>query len=258
MLAAERERIILAELNMKGKVTVNGLADQLDVSKETVRRDLDRLSQEKKLVKVHGGAIKENFNMYEAPYLKRTTLHAEEKKLVGKKAETFINDNDVVALGVGTTTLEIVNHLQNKNNVTFIFNGISLLNTLVERKNAGYFMGRMIFLGGEIDTDQMFTTGNITLDVLDKLYIDKAFVGAKGYSIEHGITSYYTDDGHILRQLMERSNEVYLVMDDSKIGAKSMYKFAEFDEVDYVICNEYPPENWMRRLEKHDVQWIKA
>ncbi|UVI31289.1 DeoR/GlpR family DNA-binding transcription regulator [Paenibacillus spongiae] len=258
MLQVERMSLILAELNANGRVTVNGLAERLMVSKVTIRRDLELLNQENKLLIVHGGAIKPNFRLYEAPFNQRHDINIDEKKQVGQKAAEFIQDYDVVAFGVGTTTLQIAKHLQNKHNLTIIVGCVSILNQLIERKKSGFFTGKIIFLGGEIDTDQMFATGTVMMDMLDRLNIDKAFIGANGYSIVNGITTYNIDEGNFLKRMILRSSEVYLVVDHTKIDAKSMYKYTEFNDVNHVICDSEPPSDWIKQLESEGVQWTKA
>ncbi|WP_054023805.1 DeoR/GlpR family DNA-binding transcription regulator [Bacillus sp. FJAT-28004] len=258
MLQVERVSMIMAELNANGRVTVSGLAERLEVSKVTVRRDLDLLSKESKLLIVHGGAVKPNFTLYEAPYSQRNAIHIEEKIRVGIKAADMINDYDVIAFGVGTTTLQIANHLMNKRNVTILVGCVPILNSLIERKKAGYFTGKIIFLGGEIDTDQMFATGSISLDLLNNFHVDKVFVGANGYSIANGITTYQIDEGHLLKKMLRRSDQVHIVIDHSKIDAKSLYKYADFDEADYVICDSEPPNDWSTRLLDAGVTWVKA
>lgn len=258
VMQVERVSMIMAELNVNGRVTVSGLAERLNVSKVTVRRDLDLLSRENKLLIVHGGAVKPNFTLYEAPYSHRNAIHIEEKQRVGMKAAEMINDYDVVAFGVGTTTLQIANHLMNKKNVTILVGCVPILNSLIERKKAGYFTGKIIFLGGEIDTDQMFAMGSMTLDLLDNFHIDKVFIGANGYSITNGITTYQIDEGNLLKKMLRRSNQVHIVIDHSKIDAKSLYKYADYNEVDYVICDSDPPNNWNKRLLDAGVSWVKA
>ncbi|WP_090980420.1 DeoR/GlpR family DNA-binding transcription regulator [Paenibacillus sp. CF384] len=250
--------MIVAELNAKGRVTVNELADQLNVSKVTIRRDLDALSRENKLVIVHGGGIKPNFTLYEAPYSHRNSIYIQEKQRVGMKAVELIQDYDVIALGVGTTTIQIANHLFNKKNLTIITGCIQVLNSLIERKKSGYFTGKLIFLGGEIDTDQMFASGSMTIELLEKFHIDKAFIGANGYSIADGITTYDIDEGNVLKKMLQRSNKVHVVIDHSKINVKSMYRYAEYNDVDYVICNEDSPQEWKDKLAQEGVGWVIA
>ncbi|WP_219836889.1 DeoR/GlpR family DNA-binding transcription regulator [Paenibacillus sp. R14(2021)] len=250
--------MILAELHAKGRVTVNELAEQLNVSKVTIRRDLDTLSRENKLLIVHGGGIKPNFTLYEAPYSQRNAMNIEQKQRVGMKAVELINDYDVIALGVGTTTIQIANHLFNKKNLTIIIGCIQVLNSLIERKKSGYFTGKLIFLGGEIDTDQMFASGSMTIELLEKFHIDKAFIGANGYSITDGITTYDIDEGNFLKKMLQRSNKVHVVIDHSKIDVKSMYKYADYNEIDCVICNEDPPMDWKEKLASANIEWVNA
>ncbi|MGO4373559.1 DeoR/GlpR family DNA-binding transcription regulator, partial [Paenibacillus sp. MCAF20] len=108
----DRRMTILNHLEMEGKVQVHHLSEQLSVSTETVRRDLDRLEKEGKLRKVYGGAVKMRIELVEPPFLKRTQMMKAEKAAIGKLAASLIEVGETIMVDHGTTTIEILPYLR--------------------------------------------------------------------------------------------------------------------------------------------------
>lgn len=256
LLAEERKKIILDNLEMDGKVTVKNLSSIFNVSTETIRRDLDELENQGKLKKVYGGAIKISFPGIEPPHKQRETVYIEEKKAIGKVAADLINDNEIIALDVGTTTQQIIPHLKDKNNLTVLVNSVSALNLLIELVNNKLFSGKIIYLGGEINPNQMSSFGPATERMLKEFYVDKAFVAVGGISMKHGITGYDINEGSLSRKLIESAKEAIIVADHSKIGVRNFYKIIDIEHVDVIICDKEPPNEWLNNLKTNDIKWL--
>ncbi|USK35170.1 DeoR/GlpR family DNA-binding transcription regulator [Bacillus sp. F19] len=259
MLSVERHQIILNHLNLHGKITIHELLDQLKVSKQTIRRDLEHLEQQGKLTKVHGGAVKKVISeKYEPSFNERINVNIEEKKKIGARAAEMIQDGDVVAFGIGTTTLQVANNIRNKKNLTILLSCVRTLNSLIELKRAGIFTGKIIFLAGEINTDLMAGLGSLTLQNMHQFQIDKAFIGGNGITLEHGLSTYDIEDGNFLKKLISISKEVTLVIDHSKRGISSLYHFAKIEQIQNVISTADVPEDWKEVLQDKNIQWIKV
>ncbi|AOT69430.1 DeoR family transcriptional regulator [Geosporobacter ferrireducens] len=258
LLGEERKMIILNKLDIDGKVTVKELSKEFQVSTETIRRDLEILENEKRLKKVYGGAIKISFDGSEPPYNHRETLHIHEKRIIGKKAADIVQDNDMIVIDVGTTTLQIIHHLLHKNNLTVLINSIPALTLLLEYKQRGLFSGRIIFLGGEINAEQMTTFGSIAEKTLEAFYLDKAFIAVGGLSVKHGITSYDVQEGTLSRKLIMHAKEVIVMADHSKLGVRNFYRIVDIDAVHAVICDKEPPKEWQDDLNDKCITWITA
>ena len=256
LLAEERKNRILETLNMDGKVTVRSLSDKFNVTTETIRRDLDELEGLGKLKKVHGGAIKITFDGQEPPYHQRETIHIEEKKAIGKLAAGLVKDNEIIALDVGTTTLQLIPFLLHKKNLTVVINSVSALTLLIEYKNNHLFSGRIIFLGGEINSNQMSSYGPITEGILKEFYFDKAFIAVGGISLKHGLTGYDVNEGSLSKKIMENTKEIIVVADHSKIGVRNFYKIANLHHIDIIVSDKEPPNEWKNELIHHDITWL--
>ncbi|WZL73987.1 DeoR/GlpR family DNA-binding transcription regulator [Clostridiaceae bacterium 35-E11] len=256
--AEERKERILYELNNYGKVMVKQLAEQFGVTMETIRRDLDFLEIQCQLKRIHGGAIKISYDKTEPSHTQRRDVFREEKQKIGHRAANFINDDEVIAIDTGTTTCEILYHLKDKKNITVILNNIAALNIIMDLKNKGLFHGKILFLGGEINTDQLSSFGPMSEKMMGDFYVDKAFIAVGGMSLKHGLTSYDMNEASLTQKIMENAKEVVVVADHSKIGVRNFYKICEIEETHMIVSDENPPKEWEEFLGKNEMKWIKA
>lgn len=254
----ERKNLILHELENYGKVSVKQLAKKFDVTTETIRRDLDALEVEYKLKRIHGGAIKISFDKHEPSHNQKRDVYREEKQRIGQKAASLVNDNDVIAIDAGTTTCEILYYIRDKRNLTILLNTVAGLNILIDLKNKGVFDGKIIFLGGEINSDQLSCSGPISENLLNNFYVDKAFIGVGGVSLQNGLTSYEINEANLSKKIMENAKEVIVVADHSKIGVRNFYKIADIENVNVIISDEEAPNEWSNSLNEYEIDWIKA
>ncbi|MDT8715987.1 DeoR/GlpR transcriptional regulator [Clostridium sp. 19966] len=258
LVGEERKKYILHVLDTKGKVKVNSLAEELKVSTETIRRHLEELEKENKLKKVYGGAVKISFEKEEPPYYERSIRYLEEKRKIGQKAAELIYDNEVIAIDVGTTTLQIIKHLAGKKNLTILTNSIAVLTELVDYINKGIFTGKILFIGGEINTKQLSVSGSISEKFMENFYIDKAFIAIGGISIDYGITGYEPNECMLSKKIIENVKQVIVLSDHSKIGVRNYFQIAKLDDIDVIVCDEAYPIEWEEKLNYKDVKWITA
>ena len=237
VLSAERQLYILNRVNSNGKITITELIKELGVSKETIRRDLTTLAREAKLKKVHGGALKIKRNLFEEKYISRISDNHDKKVVCGKIAAEYIKDNDTIAVDCGTTAVEVVRALTNKQNLTVITNSVKVLNALIEKVEAGEITARVIFLGGYVDIEHYNTEGFLVEKQLQDIYVDKLFFGATALS-ENGIMAYDPNEGCISSLYLKHTNQSFLLVDQTKFGENSVYKIAELWEVDYIITDD--------------------
>ena len=258
LLAEERKNVILEIINANGKVKVNALVKKFNVSSETIRRDLDALEDENKLKKVYGGAIKISSAGVEPPYIKRFSKNELEKQLIGKKAADLVEDRDTIIIDVGSTAFNMVPFICEKKEITVITNSIPAMNLLIESKNNNRFHGKIIFIGGEINAEQMTVSGPISEKVMENLYVDKAFIAVGGMTLIQGITSYNTLEASLSERIIKKAKQVFVMADSSKIGAINLYKVSEIDVVDGIISDIDVPKEWKKILKEKNIHWITA
>jgi DeoR/GlpR family transcriptional regulator of sugar metabolism len=253
----ERKNKILDLLSEKGKVKAGELSLRFDVTTETIRRDLDELEQENKLKKVYGGAIKVKAEI-ELPYYERQFMHSEAKSQIGLLAAGLIEDQDVIAIDEGSTTLQILHHLANKQNLTIMTCSISAMLLLVEYQKKGTFHGKIILIGGEVNSQHLRITGPIAENMMDNYFVNKAFISVDGISPNYGITSYDTDRAMFSRKLIKCSQQAIVVADSAKLSLRNVARIAGLNEIETIVCNEQPPEDWNDLLIAYGVTWLSS
>ena len=135
MLTEERRNLIVSYINEKNAVTVQELMEEFDASAATIRRDLSALHDERKIVKVFGGATSlasSDVNTFEPSVSAKATLHVDEKDAISRYAASLINDDDFVYIDSGTTTLEMIKYIENTK-AKYITNGIVHAKRLLEK-----------------------------------------------------------------------------------------------------------------------------
>lgn len=244
----KRKKKILEHLIKEGKVEVPILADEFNVSTETIRRDLERLDSAGKLRKVYGGAVKVRADSLELPFNQKTLLYAPEKTAIGKFAASLINNGDTVLLGNGTTTLEIIRNLKNHSDVTIVTHSSPAMLLAME-----VFPGRIIFIGGEVNKNQQTTSGPLSDLILNQLRVNKTFISAGGVSLLDGITDYEISEATISRKMMERADETIFLADSSKLGKATFANICSLEDVYTVISDSQCSEEWKQYMRDRDI-----
>lgn len=250
LASEQRKKIILNKLTMEEMIYVPDLADNLKVSTETIRRDLDRLEKEGKLKKVYGGAILAGSerDSNEPSFVHKRNINQSEKQAIAKTAASLINDGDIVMIGNGTTCLELVRYLSDKKNLTLITHSSPVLNLAIE-----ILKGKIIFIGGEVSLDQQSTYGPLAELSLRQVRADKAFIGAGGISMLDGITDYDLNEANLSRMLMERSDELIVMADYTKMGVTTFAHICDLSKVSTIISDWNCPLKWKKILQERKI-----
>lgn len=237
MLASERQRIILESAHRDGQVLVGQLAIELNVSDETIRRDISYLNEVGAIRKVHGGAVPIVTNQFEDTYEIRVDIDREEKEKIGRYANQFIKSNDVIAIDSGATLDWLALAIGGVENLTIITCSISAVNILVKKKGNGEFSGRIIFLGGEVNCRSNAVEGGLTNEMLSRFSIDKAFIAATSIS-SNGVRMYHLEDGMFSSLLIKNAAMVYILSASHKFGKESLYKVCDLEAANHMITDD--------------------
>lgn len=249
-LSFEKRKIkILAMLKQEGRVQVRAIAKELQVSDETVRRDLERLDKEGQLKKVYGGAVKIEAKTFELPFEEKRMMNTKEKRAICKQAAELVQEDDIIFIGNWTTPLEIVRFLGNKPKITVITPSLPVLLLALD-----HFPGKIIFIGGEIDNNQKYTSGPLSENMIRQLKANKAFIAAGGISDVNGVTDYDINGSSISRKMMERSDEVIILADHSKFGETAFSYMCELTDATKLITDKHCPKEWRNIVLKKGIQ----
>ncbi|MFN2340792.1 MAG: DeoR/GlpR family DNA-binding transcription regulator, partial [Halanaerobium sp.] len=193
--AERRKKEILRIINSKGQVETAELAEQMEVSTETIRRYFKQLEKDNNLKMVYGGAVKVSFDKKEPEHLKREVLHRHEKDIIARRAADLIEDDDVIAVDEGTTTFQLINYIMYKENLTVISSSLPFISELINYKNKNLFSGEIILIGGRVNARHKRSSGTIAVKMMDYFHIDKAFISASGIVNDYGFTDFETEKG---------------------------------------------------------------
>jgi DeoR family fructose operon transcriptional repressor len=258
LLAEERKRTILEELNRYGKVKVIALAERFLVSEETIRRDLDALERSGKLKRVYGGAVRKSYQEGEPPYQQRQCLNREAKAAIGRRAAGCLLDGDTVIIGTGTTVMELARAIQGRKRLTILTNSLPVAALLTESLNRHLFTGNVILLGGELNPEQQSVSGPLCIRMLERFHVDKAFISVGGISLANGISDYDLNESIMSQAMIAAAEEVIVLGDQSKIGVKAFYQIAPLAAVDVVISEQAEPSSWTTELNRKGINWMTA
>lgn len=239
MLTQERRDQIVAIINEKNAVTVQELMDEFNASAATIRRDLTVLHDEKKILKVFGGATSINsgdVTTYEPSVTAKATLNVEEKDLISKYAASLINDNDFVYIDSGTTTLEMIKYIDNTN-AKYITNGIVHAKKLLEKG-----LNTMI-IGGKCKAATEAIIGPDCIEGIRKYHFTKAFMGTNGISLNAGYTTPDVDEAQVKEEAVKHAYVSYILADHTKFGQVSSVTFAPIESC-CIITNKEVSRNY--------------
>ncbi len=232
MFAVERQKKILELLEENGAVWVSRLAEELDVTEETVRRDLEKLENAEALVRTHGGAIPISENSQELSLDKRKKLNTEAKALLAKEAVKHIVNGDTVFLDASTTTYYIAKEIKNLKNVTVVTNSLRVVNEL-----AGHNDIKVICTGGMAGANQSFVGSMAENNIRNHYFANKFFFSGRGIT-RSAILDSNEQECFIKINMMKNADKKYYVFDKSKYGKVGFVKLADFSDVDCVITEK--------------------
>ncbi len=251
MLAIERKNKILELLRKDGRVVVNQLSTLFGVTEETIRRDLEKLENEGFARKSYGGAIiTENANA-DLPYSVRKESNVEGKEHIAKVVCSMIDDGDRIMLDASSTAVYIARQLKNKKNLTLITNSIEILLELSEI--SGW---KILSTGGTLREGSLSLVGYQAEKMISTYHVDKSIISCKGVDMEMGITDSNEMDGHIKNLMLEAANQKILAVDQSKLGKISFTKIEDLSNINQIVTDREPNDQWMKIFEAAQIQVI--
>lgn len=257
MLKTDRHREIVELVMQKGEASTTDLCEHLGVSEMTIRRDLRELAKEGVLRRVFGGAVSSLGRSYEPPWQIRSSRNLDAKKAIGQKAAELICDGDSIAFDVGTTTIEVVRALSNRQNLTILTSSLPIANEVVSKFSLDSEI-RLILTGGVIRPTELSMTGAIPQRVYSDLHVDKAFIGIGGISLEDGLTEYNLEDALVKKALVASAGKIIVLADGSKVGRTTFAAVAPLSSVDTVITDSTAPLQVIEGLRQKGIHVVIA
>ncbi|QKY70102.1 DeoR/GlpR family DNA-binding transcription regulator [Lentibacillus sp. CBA3610] len=227
MLTEERHNLILKLLKQDGIVKSQHLMDVVGCSESTVRRDLDQLEDAGELTRIHGGAKRSYQLDEELTASEKSFKNVQSKEAIGKLAADLVENNDVIFIDAGTTTLAMIAYLQDKQ-ITVVTNGIQHASRLADQ-------GIETFLtGGKIKLSTKAIIGSQSLNELRNYRFDKAFLGMNGIDLSFGCTTPDPEEAALKQMAHQRAASAYLLADQSKWNKVTFANVCELEDVTIV------------------------
>ncbi len=236
MLKAERKEAILKQVELHNRVLLADLAETLDVSIDTARRDVKELDMDGKLRKVHGGAVSLGFNSLVARNVNVFAL--EEKMVIAQKALELVREGSVIFIDGGTTCMEFTRMLPLDVSLTCFTFSIPVAHILMTKPNI-----ETIFIGGKIDPEAQITIGLETARQFSEIQVDFSFIGTGYVDPVHGLTDLSWDVVQIKKAVINASKKSVLLCISQKLNSHHRYKTCDLSAIHTMITELDPSHN---------------
>jgi DeoR family L-fucose operon activator len=247
MLVAERWQRIVQLVNEKGSMRVTELSELCQVTEETIRRDLDRLEAEGKLMRSHGGAVSVKEAQTEVPFMERETAHADFKNSIAKEAISHIQEGDRIILDASTTAWYMAKMIPDMA-ITIITNSMK-----VALEVSGKEKIQVISTGGLLSPKSLSYVGPLSERSLDMYHAHKLFLSCKGVHVQRGISESNELQALIKRKMISIADETYLLADHSKFGMQDLTQVADWSDIQHVITDRLTNKDALARIREKGV-----
>ncbi len=249
MLARQRHRVILGMLDNQPSLRTMELAKLFDVTDETIRRDLEFLDSEGKLIRTHGGALRIE-RRSQMPLQERLKENQEAKQSIAKKALQYIKKGETIFLDASSTVLALAECLPDIR-LTVITNAHDVVSPLLDKQNI-----EIITTGGRFDRTSHSYGGLTAMNMLKKFAIDKIFFSSGGMDMERGASDVAEIHAEFKENLIPLCAKRILLIDGSKLSVRAPRFFCPFELVDVMITDPTADQSIVDRLKTSGVNVI--
>lgn len=234
MERAARLKQIVSELEANPGMRLVSLADAFDVSTETIRRDLNKLTRQGLISRTYGGAMIVPSGI-DRPFIERVAIHHEERAAIARRAISLIEPGEVVALGSGVTMLQFARKLAaDAIKITVITNDFRVATTVGASDRS-----RVVMLPGDYDNQESFVYGPETDAFISRFHVNKVFFGASGLTVD-GPNEPDSRVTWIVRRMIEQAQSVILLADHHKFGEIRFERICPLTDIDIIVTDQTP------------------
>ncbi len=235
MLKKERQSYILQQVNLHNKVLSSSLSQEINVSEDTIRRDLLELSEEGKLLKVHGGALSRSFSQV---HIHTNGVYSQhQKKSIAQKAITLISDGMFVLTGGGTTIVEMARVLPKELKATFVSGSIAAILEYLDHPNI-----EVILIGDRVSKNSKITVGSEAISKIRQVKADICFLGTNAIDTQNGVTDNDWEVVQLKKAMIESSSKVVCLAIAEKINTYQPIQICPLSKIDILITELNPDD----------------
>ncbi len=246
MLKTERQEFILREVNLHNRVLTSDLSEAINVSEDTIRRDLTELADNGKIIKAHGGALSRSFHTSFQP---NGVYSHDKKKGIAQKAVTLIRDGMFILSGGGTTITELAKALPDRLQATFFTGSLPAAIEYIQHPSVD-----VIFIGDRISKNSRITIGGDAIEKISQINADICFLGINALDTEKGLTDNDWDVVQIKKAMIKASKKVVALTISEKLNTQQKIKVAGLDELDMIITELEPGDARLDPFRKAGIQ----
>jgi len=242
----ERRQSLLEQLRKQPGLRVRELANILEISESTVRNDLNALESDGHVTRVHGGAIIKNDEFAQhIPFASRKDEYSAEKLLIARAASEMIADGDSIFLDASSSAYVLAQTIHGRNRLRVVTNGLDVAKVLAQNAS-----NTVMLIGGIVSPDGSSVTGLFSEQIIQELYIQKAFVSSSGFTLERALTDVRIDEAKLKRLAISVAQEVIALIDSSKFGKDDLTSFARLEQINCVITDAGINPLWAQLIER--------
>jgi len=235
MLTSQRKRLILDKLRADGQVIAKSISHELNLSEDTIRRDLRELAQEGLLQRVHGGALPASPAVVDLAG--RQLFGTDGKSAIGRAAAQMIRSGQVVILDGGTTAVHVARHLSPEVRATVVTHSPTVAVELARHPSV-----EVVILGGRLFKHSVVAVGAALVEAASRIRADFYFMGVTGVHATAGLSTGDLEEADVKRVLSSRAAETIVLASSEKLNAASPYVIAPLSEVSGIIVEADTPE----------------
>jgi len=232
MLKKERQEFILHQLNLHNKVLSADLSSNMNVSDDTIRRDLQELSQTGRLIKVHGGALSKSFHK---AFDRQMVYSIESKNVIAQKTAQLVQNGMYILTAGGTSILEFAKSLDPQLNATFF---TCSLNAAIEF--AHHPSIEVVMIGDKVSKDSMLTTGANAVQTIESIQADLCILGINSLDTSFGLSENDWEVVQIKKAMIKASKKTICIGISEKLNSQQKIKVANMDDIDILITELDP------------------
>ena len=236
MVLSDRQTEIMARARVEGRVTVDGLAADFGVTTQTIRRDLNLMSQGGLLTRVHGGAVPAT-SVTNLDYAERRALALDEKRAIGQHAAAMIPNGCSLIINIGTTTEQVALALRDRHDLFVVTNNINVVNIL-----SGTTTKEIILAGGAVRQSDGAIVGNDAVEFIRKFRVDFAVIGASALDEDGSIMDFDVREVAVARAIAANARQTILVCDHTKFERSAPVRICDLSDIDHFVSDRRPPQ----------------
>lgn len=249
---SRRQNEIVALLRTTGRVAVEELVTLFDVSPQTIRRDLNEMSEARVVTRVHGGAIVAS-SVENLAYDARKLVAQSHKRLIGEAASRLIADNSSLFINIGTTTEEVARALAGRSGLLVITNNLNVAAELYRNRSI-----EVIITGGNVRPSDGGIVGATAVELIRQFRVDTAVIGISAIDADGALLDFDIREVHVSRAIIENARRVILVTDSSKFARSAPARIGTLADIDVLVTDHLPSRAIAALCRSLDVEVVET